>query len=87
MTSSSTTAAATQGVRCRSASPPRPSMSRISSVAYAFEDSGSLQKTGSASFLGSNVSPIRALSSGVPTRSRLGRVAKLVTSSRKHGPA
>ena len=40
-------------------------------MAYAFDDSGSLQNTGSASFFGSNVSPSRSLRSGRPTSSRL----------------
>ena len=41
-------------------------------MAYATEDSGSLQKTGSASLLGSRVSPSRSLRSGRPTRNRFG---------------
>ena len=41
-------------------------------MAYALDDNGSLQKTGSASFFGSSVSPICELSSGRPTSQRLG---------------
>jgi hypothetical protein len=44
--------------------------SRISWVAYATEDSGSLAKIGRASRFGSSVSPIRSLRSGRPTSSR-----------------
>jgi hypothetical protein len=47
-------------------------MSRISSVAYAFEDSGSLQNTGNASLFGSSVLPNRSLRSGRPTSNRFG---------------
>ena len=54
-------------------------MSRISSVAYAFDDSGSLQNTGRASFFGSSVSPMRELLSGRPTISRLGSAVTCVT--------
>ncbi len=48
-------------------------------MAYAFDDRGSLQNTGSASFFGSSVSPIIELRSGVPTRRRLGNAAREVT--------
>ena len=41
----------------RKATPPNPTTSKISSVAYATEEIGSEQKMGSASHLGSNVSP------------------------------
>jgi len=75
-----TTAPATSGVRCNSANPPRLSMSRISSVAYALEERGSEQKTGSAIRLGRRVWPMCSLRSGVPTRRRFGRVRTLVTS-------
>ena len=44
-------------------------------MAYAFDDSGSLQNTGSASFFGSSVSPMRVLLSGRPTSNRLGTCA------------
>ena len=44
----------------------------ISSVAYAFEDSGSLQNTGSAIRFGRRVSPIRSDCIGRPTNNRLG---------------
>src|SRR2546421_4972566 len=64
------TASPTQLVRCSSARPPRESPSRISSVAYALEDSGSEQNTGSASFFGNSVSPSRSLRMGRPTSSR-----------------
>ena len=70
MTSSSTTAAPTQGVRCRSAIPPSPSTSTICSVAYATDESGSEQKTGRARRFGSSVSPIRSERSGLPSRRR-----------------
>ena len=39
-------------------------------MAYATDDSGSLAKIGSASRLGSNVSPSRSLRNGRPTTSR-----------------
>ena len=49
-------AALTYQAKWKKASPPKLKMSRISSVAYATDDSGSLQKTGMASFFGSSVS-------------------------------
>ena len=81
--SRTTTAAAIHGVRYSSVSPPTLSMSRISSVAYAFEESGSLQNTGSASFFGSNVSPIMQLRRGRPTSSRLGIPPNVFTNPAK----
>src|SRR5689334_13852707 len=65
-------AAATHQARCMKASPPRLRISRISSVAYATEDSGSLQNTGMASRLGSSVSPSWLLRIARPTITRLG---------------
>lgn len=53
-------------------------------MAYAFDDRGSLQNTGSASFFGSSVSPIIELRSGVPTRRRLGNAAREVTPTAQH---
>src|SRR3954471_24283625 len=44
---------------------------KISSGAYATEDSASLANTGSAIFLGSSVSPSRSLPRGRPTSRRL----------------
>ena len=41
-------------------------------MAYALDDNGSLQKTGSASFFGSSVSDIWELRSGRPTNQTLG---------------
>ena len=64
--------------------PPRLSISRISSVAYALDGKGSLQKTGRASFFGSNVSSNIELCRGRPTRSRLGIWASVLTTSAKH---
>src|SRR3954453_9713209 len=54
-----------------SAMPPAERTSRISSVAYATEDSASLANTGSAIFFGSSCSPSWALRIGRPTSSRL----------------
>jgi hypothetical protein len=56
-------------------------------VAYAFEDNGSLQNTGSASFLGSNVSPIIELRRGRPTSSRLGSSANVTIPTNTAAPA
>ena len=53
-------------------------------MAYAFDDNGSLQKTGRASFLGSSVSPIIELWRGRPTNSRLGSSVSMVTNEAKH---
>ena len=85
MTSRVTTAAATHGVMESKANPPRLSMRRISSVAYAFEDRGSLQKTGRASFFGKSVSPIIELCRGCPNTKRLGRL-KVVMDTAQHRP-
>ena len=41
-------------------------------MAYALEESGSLQNTGRASLLGSRVSPSEAVFIGRPTTTRLG---------------
>src|SRR3954463_8454503 len=54
-----------------SAMPPADRTSRISSVAYATEESASLAKTGSAIFFGSSCSPSWVLRIGRPTSSRL----------------
>ena len=48
-------------------------------MAYAFDDSGSLQNTGSAMLLGSRVSPSRSLRRGRPTSSRFGTVNMFCT--------
>ncbi len=40
-------------------------------MAYAFDDNGSLQNTGRASFFGRSVSPRRELANGRPTTMRL----------------
>jgi hypothetical protein len=80
-----TTTAATQAVRCSSVSPPRLSMSRISSVAYALDDRGSLQNTGSASFFGSSVSPRRSLLIGRPTRKRYGNSSRVFFTAPANG--
>ena len=87
MTSRATTAAATHGVMYSKANPPRLSMSRISSVAYAFEDSGSLQNTGRASFFGRSVSPIIEVCRGCPSTRRLGRRVNVVMTPPQHRPA
>ena len=57
-------------------------------MASAFDDNASLQNTGSASFLGSNVSPIIELCSGRPTSTRLGIVARtfIPPAKRVHTP-
>src|SRR3954452_210450 len=70
MASSATTAAPSQGVRSSSARPPSPSTSTICSVAYATDDSGSEQNTGSARRLGRSVSPSLSVRSGLPTSER-----------------
>ena len=67
------TIAAMYGVKWMKESPPSVSTSRISSVAYATDESASLAKTGSAIFLGSSVSPRRSLRTGRPTTPRFSR--------------
>ena len=64
------------------------STSRISSVAYALDDSGSLQKTGRASRLGSVVSSMRLELIGRPRTILLGRLASTMSSNpfRADGP-
>lgn len=70
--------------RGSAASAPRLSISRISSLAYALDDKGSLQRTGRTSFFGSNVSPIIELYRGRPARSRLGTWVSVLTTSAAH---
>ncbi len=55
------------------ASPAVPRTSTICSVAYATEEIGSEQNTGSAIFFGSSVSPIRSLARARPMNTRLSR--------------
>src|SRR3954454_24138526 len=55
---------------------------KISSGAYATEDSASLAKTGRAIFFGSSVSPRRSLRSALPRRTRLVRSPMPGTSSK-----
>src|SRR5581483_3169780 len=50
------------------------SATRIAPVAEPTDDSASLQKIGSASFLGSRVSPSCRLANGRPTSRRLGKL-------------
>ena len=66
-------------------SPPRRRISRISSVAYATEESGSLQKIGRASRLGSRVSPIPVVGSGRPDQQPL-RPEELAHRRINYGP-
>src|SRR6476646_6303928 len=62
-----TTVSPTHGVWVKAATPPAANTRTICSVAYATEEIGSLQNTGKASQVGSNVSPSRALRIGRPT--------------------
>ena len=84
MINSTTTAAATHGVIVNNDKPPMLSIRRISSVAYAFEDNGSLQNTGRASLLGRRVSPIIEDCRGCPRTRRLGRRINVVMTPRQH---
>ncbi|GES28878.1 hypothetical protein San01_13650 [Streptomyces angustmyceticus] len=56
-------------------------------MAYATEESGSLQKIGSASRFGSSVSPSRVLSSGRPTIIRFGLKNWLIGGQTRGRPA
>ena len=72
---------ATHGARCNSASPPMLRIEEDLLGRIRYEDSGSLQKTGRASFLGSKVSLIPSLRRGRPTSSRFGIVNVRATRS------
>ena len=76
MSSTPTTASATQGDRAVAATPARARVTITSSGAYPTDDRASEAKTGRAIRLGRRVSPRAPLGTGRPTRSRLTRSAK-----------
>ncbi len=65
--------------------PASDSVSRISSGAYATEESASEANTGSAMRLGSSVSPSLSLRSARPIRMRFGRSAGIGTARNRKG--